>query len=181
MRHVVLLGDSIFDNGTYVPGEDAVIDQLRAELPNDWEATLLARDGDVVADVATQLMELPDSATDLVVSVGGNDALGQRRRRGRCRLRALHQHHGWVVGEPRLSDGNVVYQQRRCLQRLRSLQKYLFCHLANTKVDGLYSNLPTRQNPQRRPLLLLERIRSNVMPLRIPRQRYPQHARSRYQ
>ena len=74
-RHVVLLGDSIFDNGVYVPGEDAVIQQLRTELPQDWNATLLARDGDVTADVCLQIVQLPGDASDLVISVGGNDAL----------------------------------------------------------------------------------------------------------
>ena len=29
MRHAVLLGDSIFDNLSYVPGKPAVIEQLR--------------------------------------------------------------------------------------------------------------------------------------------------------
>jgi hypothetical protein len=29
MKHVVLLGDSIFDNTVYVPGKPAVIEQLR--------------------------------------------------------------------------------------------------------------------------------------------------------
>lgn len=76
VRHIVLLGDSIFDNGVYVPGEPAVIDQLRLELPKSWQATLLARDGDVIADVTSQLDDLPSDATDLVVSVGGNDAIG---------------------------------------------------------------------------------------------------------
>ncbi len=73
--HVVLLGDSIFDNGVYVQPKPAVIDQLRGELPRGWKATLLAVDGDVTADVAAQLERLPKDATHLIVSVGGNDAL----------------------------------------------------------------------------------------------------------
>ena len=78
MPHVVLLGDSIFDNQSYVePGEPDVIRQLRARLPTDWEATLLAVDGSVTNDIRFQLAHLPTDATHLVVSVGGNDALGQ--------------------------------------------------------------------------------------------------------
>jgi hypothetical protein len=78
MPHVVLLGDSIFDNQSYVePGEPDVIRQLRAHLPTDWEATLLAVDGSVTNDIRFQLAHLPTDATHLVVSVGGNDALGQ--------------------------------------------------------------------------------------------------------
>ena len=76
MNHVVLLGDSIFDNATYVPGKPAVIDQLRKNLPAGWKATLLAVDGDVTAGVQHQIRRLPDDATHLIVSCGGNDALG---------------------------------------------------------------------------------------------------------
>src|SRR5579872_795349 len=75
MNHVVLLGDSIFDNGAYVPGRPAVIEQLRTALPSDWQATLLAVDGAVAADVPRQVVRLPADASHLVVSVGGNDAL----------------------------------------------------------------------------------------------------------
>jgi hypothetical protein len=76
MNHVVLLGDSIFDNAIYVPGCPAVIEQLRSWLPAGWRATLLAVDGAVATSVAQQLPKLPRDATHLVVSVGGNDALG---------------------------------------------------------------------------------------------------------
>lgn len=75
-RHIVLLGDSIFDNASYVPGEMPVIEQLRAELP-EWQATLLAVDGDIVKSIEDQLRRLPNNATHLVISCGGNDALGQ--------------------------------------------------------------------------------------------------------
>ncbi|MGF9647146.1 SGNH/GDSL hydrolase family protein [Pseudarthrobacter oxydans] len=73
--HVVLLGDSIFDNAAYVDGGPDVISQLRQELPG-WKCSLLAIDGDVITGVARQLRDLPRDATHLVVSVGGNDALG---------------------------------------------------------------------------------------------------------
>jgi hypothetical protein len=76
MGHVVLLGDSIFDNAAYVRGGPDVIRQLRQELPANWDASLLAVDGAVVRGVLTQLGRLPADATHLVVSAGGNDALG---------------------------------------------------------------------------------------------------------
>jgi hypothetical protein len=74
MRHVVLLGDSVFDNAAYVGGGPDVIAQMREALPAG-KATLCAVDGAVIADVGRQLARLPDDATHLVVSVGGNDAL----------------------------------------------------------------------------------------------------------
>jgi len=76
MNHAVLLGDSIFDNAAYVPGELPVIEQLRKNLPDGWKATLFAVDGDVTAGVQHQIRRLPDDATHLVVSCGGNDAPG---------------------------------------------------------------------------------------------------------
>jgi hypothetical protein len=75
MNHIVLLGDSIFDNAAYVKGGPDVICQLRAKLPGGWNATLCAVDGSMVEDVASQLSALPSDVTHLVVSVGGNNAL----------------------------------------------------------------------------------------------------------
>ena len=75
MSHVVLLGDSIFDNARYVPGGPSVIEHLRRGLPTHWTATLLAIDGSTASGVSDQLRRLPDDATHLVVSAGGNDAL----------------------------------------------------------------------------------------------------------
>lgn len=76
-NHLLLLGDSIFDNAAYVPGGLPVIEHLRQIIPSDWQATLLAVDGDVTIDVAGQTTGLPSTATHLVISVGGNDALQQ--------------------------------------------------------------------------------------------------------
>jgi hypothetical protein len=75
MLHVVLLGDSVFDNSAYVSGGLDVLQQLRRRLPEGTQVTLLAVDGHVTTDVPRQLDRLPDNATHLVVSVGGNDAL----------------------------------------------------------------------------------------------------------
>jgi hypothetical protein len=75
MPHVVLLGDSIFDNAAYVGGGPDMVTQLRARLPEGWRATLRAVDGAVTGSVRAQLDGLPPDATHLVVSVGGNDAL----------------------------------------------------------------------------------------------------------
>ena len=77
MGHVVLLGDSIFDNARYVPDRPDVVQQVGHALPGGWRATLLAVDGDTAAGVAGQLERLPADATHLVVSAGGNDALGE--------------------------------------------------------------------------------------------------------
>ena len=55
MSHVVLLGDSIFDNAAYVRGGPDVIRQLREVLPPGWTGTLRAVDGAVTASVPRQL------------------------------------------------------------------------------------------------------------------------------
>src|SRR3954462_14542529 len=89
MTHVVLLGDSVFDNAAYVPGGPDVIRQVRERLPGGGGGSLRgvagatpagaprrAVDGATTAGVPGQAQRLPPDATHLVVSVGGNDALG---------------------------------------------------------------------------------------------------------
>jgi hypothetical protein len=100
MPHVVLLGDSIFDNASYVPDRPAVVEQLQRALAPEWCVTLLAVDGHCTPDVAGQLMRLPADASHLVVSVGGNDALSS----------------GWILGQSvRSVDGAL-----RLLQDVRT-------------------------------------------------------------
>ena len=77
MKHIVLPGDSIFDNARYVDEGPDVIKQLRSILPQDWQATLLAVDGSVTTNAIDQIAEVPSSATHLIVSVGGNDGLSR--------------------------------------------------------------------------------------------------------
>ena len=76
MAHVTLCGDSIFDNKSYLqPGEPDVTTQVNALLPEGFKATRLAIDGDVTQGISRQLQSLSNDATDLFISVGGNDAL----------------------------------------------------------------------------------------------------------
>jgi GDSL-like Lipase/Acylhydrolase family len=77
MTHIVLLGDSIFDNGAYVEGGPDVISQLKSVLPAGWTATLLAIDGSITNDVLAQIPKIPETATHLIVSAGGNDGLAE--------------------------------------------------------------------------------------------------------
>jgi lysophospholipase L1-like esterase len=79
MAHIVLLGDSIFDNAPYVPAGAHVQAQLQSMRGTAGKVSLLARDGSVLADMVAQiarLQELPQEADWLVVSCGGNDVLG---------------------------------------------------------------------------------------------------------
>lgn len=75
MPHVVLLGDSIFDNAAYVPGGPDVLAHLQRRLPAGWDATLAAIDGATTEDMGIQYGRIPPDASHLVLSIGGNDAL----------------------------------------------------------------------------------------------------------
>jgi lysophospholipase L1-like esterase len=101
----VLLGDSIFDNSAYVGGGADVITHLRRILPPGWFASLVAVDGAVISDVARQLPRLPADATHLVLSVGGNDALGHADLLER-RASSSPQVLGW------LADAAAAFEQR---------------------------------------------------------------------
>ncbi len=75
MKNLVLLGDSIFDNVKYVEGGPAVIDQVIERLASNWTASLLAVDGDTASMAFARISTIPEFATHMVLSVGGNDAL----------------------------------------------------------------------------------------------------------
>jgi lysophospholipase L1-like esterase len=76
--HVILFGDSVFDNAAYVAfGQRPVFAHLKAKLaPLGGTAELRAVDGATTKELATQLTvrPLPESAV-LVLSIGGNDAI----------------------------------------------------------------------------------------------------------
>lgn len=73
--HIILLGDSIFDNASYTKGRPDVIAQVRELLPEGARASLLAVDGSTTAEVPPQVERVPPGASHLVLSVGGNDVL----------------------------------------------------------------------------------------------------------
>jgi hypothetical protein len=76
MTHLVLLGDSIFDNAAYTEAGPPLVEQIRSLLPSTAIVTLLARDGSICTDITQQITLIPRDATHLVLSIGGNDALG---------------------------------------------------------------------------------------------------------
>jgi hypothetical protein len=127
MSHIVLLGDSIFDNAAYVPGQPAVIDQVREQMADGDVATLLAVDGDVTPDVAHQLLDLPDDATHLFVSVGGNDALG-------------HSHILNTSGTSVLSELTQAYEGFRTAYR--SMLDEVCRHRKPTTLCTIYDSVP---------------------------------------
>jgi hypothetical protein len=77
MTHIALLGDSVIDNKTYVGDGPDVAEQVRMLAPKEWKVTRLAVDGAVSSSVLQQLDSLPADTTHMVISAGGNDALGE--------------------------------------------------------------------------------------------------------
>jgi hypothetical protein len=131
MSHVVLLGDSIFDNDRYVSCGPSVLEHLRRNLPGGWRATLLARDGAVTSEVARQFERLPADATHLVVSVGGNDAL---------------EHGGLLLREPAASCAEAlalmadIHEQFR--RDYRQMLQAVLGHGRPTLVCTIYDAIP---------------------------------------
>ncbi len=76
-KHLVLLGDSIFDNGAYVePGQADVTTHLKRKCPSGWVLDMRAVDGSVADDIVGQLSSPVSKPCMFLLSVGGNDALG---------------------------------------------------------------------------------------------------------
>jgi hypothetical protein len=134
--HIILLGDSIFDNGAYVGGAPDVVRQLRQALPSGWRASLVAIDGDVVSSVPAQLERLPNDASLLVVSAGGNDALGE----------------AWLLRERAGSIGEAVARlaeaQARFASRYSAMLEAVLARRLPTAVCTIYDgNFPPPDGP----------------------------------
>jgi hypothetical protein len=133
MGHVVLLGDSIFDNAAYVPGGPSVIEHLRKCLPKGWRATLAAVDGACVQDVERQLPDVPDDATHLVLSVGGNDALGHSGLILDPTRRTSHE----ILSELAQVRDSFRREYRQMMDRLRAMGKPVIACTIYDSVPGL--------------------------------------------
>ena len=157
MKHVILLGDSIFDNGSYVPGEQPVIEQVKAILSKEWNASLLAVDGDVTLDVLQQFTKLSRDATHLIISCGGNDAL---------RSVDVLNERVTTVGEAlnRLSEVRLLFQSnyRKMLLAGLKFRKPIAVCTVYDKVPGLEENAATALS------LFNEIILKEAFALKIP-------------
>lgn len=136
--HAILLGDSIFDNAAYVPGQDPVLEQLRMELPRSWRSTLLAVDGNVASDVKRQLQKMPADASHLVLSVGGNDALNAIEL---LRAPSTSVMHSLAI----LTEIRIAFEERyyECLASLLALDKPLLLCTIYDSVPNLTAALRT--------------------------------------
>tara|TARA_B100001741_G_C16516842_1_gene582647 strand:- start:433 stop:1056 length:624 start_codon:yes stop_codon:yes gene_type:complete len=75
LKKIILLGDSIIDNKIYVEGNELSVTEHLNKIQNN-EVIQLAVDGDTTHDVLSeQIKKIPKDATDLVLSIGGNDLL----------------------------------------------------------------------------------------------------------
>ena len=72
MPHIVLLGNSIFDNKPYLEPGESVINDRAACFPMDWQSTPMAYDGTVTKELSAQFARLPASATYVVISYDEN-------------------------------------------------------------------------------------------------------------
>jgi len=127
--HISLLGDSIFDNASYVDAGESVSELLSAKLVNA-AVSLLAVDGDVTTDVHAQLALLPKSVTHVFLSCGGNDALSSIS----------------VLDRPARSVGGAMHEIRDITEKFRrnyrSLLSAALAKSTNLTVCTIYNHVP---------------------------------------
>lgn len=129
--HLVLLGDSILDNGAYTSGGPDVVTHLRGLLPAGWRATLLALDGSLVGDLDGQLSELPADTSHAVVSMGGNNVL---MNLDILRLRVRSEPEALVKLGQRVAAFERAY--RKAINRLLNLgRETVVCTIYNASLD----------------------------------------------
>ncbi|WP_430452751.1 SGNH/GDSL hydrolase family protein [Rhodopirellula europaea] len=113
-KHITLIGDSIFDNKTYVPDGKSVHEHLMDQLVSPDTASLVAVDGAIVNSVLRQIERIPKETTHLVLSVGGNDALYLQLS---------------VMGESSDSVHSSLSKMKATLQTFEQQYKQVICEL----------------------------------------------------
>jgi hypothetical protein len=78
MNKITLIGDSVFDNSSYVRDGQSVKEILSIKLKEKDLVDLLAVDGSITRQVVKQLDQIQEDTTHIFVSSGGNDALSLR-------------------------------------------------------------------------------------------------------
>jgi hypothetical protein len=135
--HVVLLGDSIFDNGSYTRGEPDVVTHVRNVLPSGSRATLCAVDGATTGGLARQIDRVPSDATHVVVAIGGNDAL---QNTDLLEMRVSSTAEALSVFADRVEAFEAAY--RAALAPVLALQRpVVICTIYNGNLDGLRARL----------------------------------------
>jgi GDSL-like Lipase/Acylhydrolase family len=146
--HIALLGDSILDNRTYTRGEPDVANHLRSLLPAAVKVSLCAVDGSTTADIHSQVRTVPASATHLVVSVGGNDALMNIdliKTPVRSTTEAL------LLFHERISEFELSY--RKAIKSVQSLgRRTVICTIYNGNLD------PPERDPARMLLMMFNDV-----------------------
>jgi len=127
---IVLVGDSIFDNASYVPNGPCVTEQLRALVRDGVDVSMLAADGDYVTDVHAQIKDLPAHVTHLFVSAGGNDAL----------LYAQELTTDYATSEELLKNWSAI--QREFRRKYRAMLEAVLSLRRNTAVCTIYDAVP---------------------------------------
>jgi GDSL-like lipase/acylhydrolase family protein len=145
--HVVLLGDSIFDNAFYVPGGPSVIEHLKQALPAGWQGTLLAVDGAHADGVHRQLEVLPPDATHLIVSAGGNNALGA----GGLIIHGTAQSFAGVLSQLAALQGEFAREYKAMLRAVTQ-------HGKPTAVCTIYDSIPVLEPAERAGLCLFNDV-----------------------
>lgn len=75
MLNIALVGDSVFDNKSYVGNEPDVLGHLSNLAPDSWRVSLHAVDGSLVENIPNQLTEVAPHTSHIIISAGGNNAI----------------------------------------------------------------------------------------------------------
>jgi lysophospholipase L1-like esterase len=129
MEHVVLIGDSVFDNAAYIGGGPDVSAQIAAALPVSWKVTRNAKDGSETKEALSQLTKLPRGASLIMVSIGGNDAL----------------HHLGMLSEKATSVAQVLDRLDKIVNQFQASYRRLLSKILAT---GLPSAVCTIYTPE---------------------------------
>jgi hypothetical protein len=118
MKYLTVLGDSTLDNASYVPVGESTFCWLRRFAPLGWDVILAATDGAVLSSISLQARKVHPLTKAILLSVGGNDAYGEKWRLGAFKGKKL-----WRALRVAAADFGLRYE--RLLDDLSPLREEL--------------------------------------------------------
>jgi len=134
MARIALIGDSVFDNSSYILDEQSVEKILRIKLKEEDVIDLIAIDGSFTDQVLKQIDEINSETTHVFVSTGGNDALWLRPYVQKFNKKGSQD---LVIPSYSIIVGNFEFYLNLIAEQLKDLDiSVTFCTIYN-RIPGL--------------------------------------------
>lgn len=128
----VLLGDSIFENSSYVLNRESVGEKIKKEM----NVKILAKDGARIRDIMEQSKKIEDDDTHIFISIGGNDILEELfYKKGGDLNRIWREYENEIMELKERVNGEIVLVDIYFITEMKYRRMHKYIHKWNKKIE----------------------------------------------